>query len=90
MTMGQVCCERIHDLCDERKISLNKLSIMCGMTQAEARIQPFPRSKKSVTVWISRLWNFLIQTYSKIWIRKLNKLFVSLKKTVMGTIHAIP
>ena len=64
MTMGQVCCERIHDLCDERK--------------------------KSVTVWISRLWNFLIQTYSKIWIRKLNKLFVSLKKTVMGTIHAIP
>ena len=26
MTMGQVCCERIHDLCDERKISLNKVN----------------------------------------------------------------
>ena len=95
MTMGQVCCERIHDLCDERKISLNKLSIMCGMTQSTlsnitSGRSKNPRSKKSVTVWISRLWNFLIQTYSKIWIRKLNKLFVSLKKTVMGTIHAIP
>ena len=36
MTMGQVCCERIHDLCDERKISLNKLSIMCGMNAVNA------------------------------------------------------
>lgn len=29
------------------------------------------------------MWNFLIQTYSKTWIRKLNKLFVSLKKKLL-------
>lgn len=98
MTMGQVCCERIHDLCDERKISLNKLSIMCGMTQSTLSNITSGRSKnptvstikKSVTVWISRLWNFLIQTYSKTWIRKLNKLFVSLKKNCYGNYSCNP
>lgn len=33
-TMGIACCERIHQLCDERNISLNKLSTICGMTQS--------------------------------------------------------
>lgn len=34
MTIGEVCCHRIHELCDERKISINHLSMLCGMTQS--------------------------------------------------------
>lgn len=32
MTLQEVCCQRIQELCDERNISMNKLSILCGMT----------------------------------------------------------
>ena len=34
MTLQEVCCQRIQELCDERNISMNKLSILCGMTQS--------------------------------------------------------
>ena len=55
MTMGQVCCERIHDLCDERKISLNKLSIMCGMTQSTLSNITSGRSKNPTVSTIKKI-----------------------------------
>lgn len=33
-TMGDVCAERIYQLCEERNISTNKLSNICGVTQS--------------------------------------------------------
>lgn len=34
MTIGEACSKRILDLCQENDISLNKLSIICGITQS--------------------------------------------------------
>ena len=34
MTIGEACRKRIQQLCDERKITLNKLAIMSGVTQS--------------------------------------------------------
>ena len=34
MTIGEACKKRIQDLCNERKITLNKLAIMSGITQS--------------------------------------------------------
>lgn len=34
MTLGEAIGKRIMDLCEENGISLNKLSIICGITQS--------------------------------------------------------
>ncbi len=34
MTMGEACKNRIRELCSERKITLNKLAILSGITQS--------------------------------------------------------
>lgn len=34
MTIGKACSNRILELCDENGITLNKLSIICGITQS--------------------------------------------------------
>ena len=34
MTIGEACRKRIHDLCSERKITINKLAIISGITQS--------------------------------------------------------
>ena len=34
MTIGEACRKRIQNLCKERHITLNKLSIICGITQS--------------------------------------------------------
>lgn len=34
MTIGEAVKKRIEELCMEREITLNKLSIICGMTQS--------------------------------------------------------
>ena len=34
MMIGEACRIRIQQLCDERKITLNKLAILSGMTQS--------------------------------------------------------
>ncbi len=34
MTIGEATRRRIKELCAERKITLNKLSILCGITQS--------------------------------------------------------
>lgn len=34
MTVGEACSKRILDLCKEHDISLNKLSLICGITQS--------------------------------------------------------
>ena len=34
MTVGDACRIRIHNLCDERKITVNKLAIISGVTQS--------------------------------------------------------
>ena len=58
MTLQEVCCQRIQELCDERNISMNKLSILCGMTQSTlsnitSGRSKNPQSKRFVMVWIS-------------------------------------
>ena len=34
MTIGEACRKRIQELCSQRKITLNKLAIMSGVTQS--------------------------------------------------------
>ena len=34
MSMGEAVRRRIHELCKERKLSVNKLSGICGITQS--------------------------------------------------------
>lgn len=34
MTLSEAIIKRIYDICDERKITLNKLSTICGITQS--------------------------------------------------------
>ena len=34
MTVGEACRQRITELCDKRKITLNKLAIISGITQS--------------------------------------------------------
>ena len=34
MTIGKAVAERIEELCQERGITLNKLSVICGITQS--------------------------------------------------------
>ncbi len=34
MTIGEACCIRILDLCDEYNLKLNGLSNLCGITQS--------------------------------------------------------
>ena len=55
MTMGEVCCQRIHQICDERNISLNKLSILCGMTQSTLSNITSGRSKNPTVATIKKI-----------------------------------
>ena len=48
MTIGQVCCERIHELCDER-------CIMCGMTQSTLSNITSGRSKNPTVSTIKKI-----------------------------------
>lgn len=34
MTIGNACRMRIQDLCEERKITTNRLATLCGITQS--------------------------------------------------------
>ena len=54
-TTGDACCDRIHELCEERKISLNKLSIVCGMTQSTLSNITSGRSKNPTVYTITKI-----------------------------------
>lgn len=62
MTMGEVCCQRIHELCDERNISLNKLSIICGITQSTLSNITSGRSKNPTVSTIKKICDGLDMT----------------------------
>lgn len=62
MTMGEVCCQRIHQLCDENNISLNKLSILCGMTQSTLSNITSGRSKNPTVATIKKICDGLDMT----------------------------
>ena len=62
MTMGEVCCQRIHELCDERNISLNKLSIICGITQSTLSNITSGRSKNPTVATIKKICDGLDMT----------------------------
>lgn len=62
MTMGEVCCQRIHELCDERNISLNKLSIICGITQSTLSNITSGRSKSPTVSTIKKICDGLDMT----------------------------
>lgn len=55
MDMGEICSKRIHQLCNERKISLNKLSILCGMTQSTLGNITSGRSKNPTLTTIKKI-----------------------------------
>lgn len=55
MTMAETCCQRIHQLCDERNISLNKLSTICGMTQSTLSNITSGRSKNPTVSTIKKI-----------------------------------
>lgn len=52
---GDACCERIHQLCEANDISLNKLSIMCGMTQSTLSNITSGRSKNPTVSTIKKI-----------------------------------
>lgn len=54
-TTGDACCDRIHELCESRGISLNKLSIMCGMTQSTLSNITSGRSKNPTVSTIKKI-----------------------------------
>lgn len=62
MTMGEVCCQRIHELCYERNISLNKLSIICGITQSTLSNITSGRSKNPTVSTIKKICDGLDMT----------------------------
>lgn len=62
MTMGDVCCQRIHELCDQRGISLNKLSIICGITQSTLSNITSGRSKNPTVSTIKKICDGLDMT----------------------------
>lgn len=65
MTMGEVCCQRIHELCDERNISLNKLSIVCGITQSTLSNITSGRSKNPTVSTIKKVCDGLDMTLAE-------------------------
>lgn len=50
MTLQEVCCQRIQELCDERK-----LSILCGMTQSTLSNITSGRSKNPTVSTIKKI-----------------------------------
>ena len=54
-TTGDACCDSIHELCEERKISLNKLSIVCGLTQSTLSNITSGRSKNPTVSTIKKI-----------------------------------
>lgn len=57
MTLQEVCCQRIQELCDERNISMNKLSILCGMTQSTLSNITSGRSKNPTVSTIKKIYD---------------------------------
>ena len=46
MTLKEAIAKRILELCEQRQITINKLSIMCGMTQSTLNNIINPGSKR--------------------------------------------
>lgn len=55
MSIGEACCQRIHELCDERKISINHLSIIYGITQSTLSNITSGRSKNPTISTIKKI-----------------------------------
>lgn len=55
MSIGEACCQRIHELCEERKISINHLSIICGITQSTLSNITSGRSKNPTIATIKKI-----------------------------------
>ena len=55
MTLQEVCCQRIQELCDERNISMNKLSILCSKTQSTLSNITSGRSKNPTVSTIKKI-----------------------------------
>ena len=76
MNIGEAVKERILELCNERDISINKLSSMSGVTQSTVNNIVSGRNRSArnfVMVWESRLRTFSTLSCSGIWSRKFNK-----------------
>ena len=55
MTLKEATIQRIFNLCDERGLNINKLSIVCGMTQSTVNNIVNGRNKSTTTSTIKKI-----------------------------------
>ena len=55
MTIGEACIKRIHALCDERNITINKLAIISGVTQSTLNNIVSGRNKSATISTLKKL-----------------------------------
>ena len=55
MTIGEACKIRIEELCDERRITVNKLAIISGITQSTLNNIISGRNKSTTVSTIKKL-----------------------------------
>ena len=55
MTIGEACIVRIHKLCDERNITVNKLAIISGVTQSTLNNIVSGRNKSATISTLKKL-----------------------------------
>ena len=55
MKLSDAVCQKIHKICDERNISLNKLASICCLTQSTLQHLTDGRSKNVKTLTVVRI-----------------------------------
>ena len=64
MTLKEAIIQRILDLCEERSLTLNKLSTVCGMTQSTLNNIVNGRNKSTTTSTVKKICDGLDITIS--------------------------
>lgn len=54
-TMGEASAQRIQDFCSERKLTINKLSLICGIRQCSIGNIVYGRSKNPMVSTIKKV-----------------------------------
>ena len=70
MTISQAVVKRLYELCAQRNITINKVSIISGVTQSTVSDIVNGRTNNCATGWRSVSASFSIRTSSTIWSRR--------------------
>ena len=90
MTISEAVVKRLYELCAQRNITINKVSIISGVTQStvsdivngKTTTRAWRRSKSCATGWRSASASFSILTSSTIWSRKSNSSCVKWQEVI--------